>query len=75
MADLLDMEKINALPQPLLAKILGTWWPINDICVETGLMRIDVCGLLDRKHFTDATMLRDDLGQEHDPDLFYLEDE
>ncbi len=76
MADLLDMTYINSLPQPFVVKLLGDdtfSWGVHDIDVETGLLRIDVCGLLDAKHISDVKMFRDDCGKEHHPDDFYLD--
>ena len=77
MSDLLNMELINSLPQPLWGSENGQdwWWPIVDICVETGLCRIDVCGKLQTMHFTDFLIIRDDAQAMHEPDSFYLEDE
>ena len=45
--DLLRMDFINSLQQPIMCTELdGTQWPLYDLDVETGLMRIDVCGKL-----------------------------
>lgn len=74
MSDLLDMDRLNSLPQPLWVNSSATWWPVHDIDVETGLLRIDVCGMLDVLHFGGITGLRDAHGNEHDPDDFYLDD-
>lgn len=72
--DLLDMEKINSLPHPLSAWHLGRFWPIHDIDVQTGLMRIDACGMLDVLHFGGLIQFRDSDGKIHDPEDFYLEE-
>lgn len=72
--DLLDMDYINSLPQPFLGRTLGTgnWeWEIHDIEVQTGLVRINVCGLLEVKHISDFSLFRDMNGVEHSPDGFY----
>lgn len=56
--DILDMDYINSLAQPL-------WdgdWPVYDICVETGLYRIDVCGLLEVRHIDRCFNMKDALG-------------
>lgn len=72
--DLLDMAYINSLPQPFLGRMLGgREWPIHDIDVQTGLVRIDVCGLLDVKHIGDFTSFRDDRGVDHPADGFYVD--
>lgn len=75
MTDKLNMEALNALPQPLLARFGGgDVWPIHDIEVGTGLMRIDVAGRLQVKEFCEMIEIIDDWGNTHDPDSFYLED-
>lgn len=76
MGDMLRMDALNALPQPLFVRISGgDYWPVHDIDVETGLLRIDVIGLLDVSHFGSVLNLRDAEGIEHNPDDFYNEDE
>jgi len=67
--DMLDMEYINSLPQPL-------WdgeWPVYDIEVETGLYRIDVCGLLEVRHIDRCMMMKDATGKTHYVGDFYLD--
>jgi hypothetical protein len=77
MTDILNMELINSLPQPLFGKGYGRdhWWPIVDIDVETGLCRIDVCGLLEVRQFSDFRYIRDDAQTLHEPDRFYLNED
>ena len=79
-ADLLDMAYINSLPQPFLAQKWGSkgddWlWPVHDIEVQTGLVRIDVCGKLDVLHMGDIKRFKDDKGKWHDADDFYSDAE
>ncbi len=77
MADLLNMALINSLPQPFMVRLLGEktfGWPLHDLDVETGLLRLDVCGKLDAKRIGDVSAFRDDGGQEHDAETFYLDD-
>ncbi len=72
MADKLKMDALNALPHPLLARFIGgDVWPVLDICVETGLMRIDVCGMADRHHFVDVAVIIDGDGGEHAAEQFW----
>jgi hypothetical protein len=73
--DLLDMAYINRLPQPLFAREFGSqsWWPVNDIEVQTGLYRIDVCGKLDVCHVGSVAQFRDADGRLHDPEDFYVD--
>lgn len=74
--DLLNMAFINSLPQPLFGSENGIdwWWPIHDIDVQTGVLRIDVCGLLQVMHISDYSVIRDDAGSLHRWEDFYLED-
>lgn len=75
MSDLLNIDLINSLPQPLWVsrKGKGWWWPVYDICVETGLVRIDVCGKLQANHITEWWYVRDDAQVIHETETFYLE--
>ena len=70
--DKLNMDHINSLPQPFIVRFCGgDEWPVYDIDVETGLLRIDVCGKLQVKHIGEATVFRDMDGVEHDAETFY----
>ena len=73
MSDKLNMEYINSLPQPFTARLYGgDEWELYDIDVETGLLRIDVCGKAQVMHISDVNLFRDMDGIEHDSDTFYL---
>ena len=59
--DRLDMAYINSLPLPL-------WdgdWPVYDIDVETGLYRINACGLLEVRHIDRCHTMKDSTGKTH----------
>ena len=72
MSDLLRIHHINSLPQPFIAHFYGgSEWPVYDIDVETGLIRIDVCGLLEIKQIGDVKFFRDMNHVEHDAESFY----
>lgn len=72
MSDILDMDYINSLPQPFIGRQLGGWWwAVHDFEVQTGMMRIDVCGLLQVTHIGEFTAFRDGSGIEHDAEGFY----
>jgi hypothetical protein len=74
--DLLLLDKINSLPHPLFGKFLGGWcWPIFDIDVQTGLLRIDVCGKLQVSGVGELTCLVDANMTEHPIEQFYNEEE
>lgn len=69
--DLLDMEYINSLPLPL-------WdgdWPVCEIEVETGLYRIDVCGLFEVRHIDRCHRMKDSNGKTHFVGDFWLDPE
>jgi hypothetical protein len=46
-------------------------WPVETIDVETGLMRIDVCGKLQRLHIGGVGEFVDADGKLHDPETLY----
>lgn len=73
--DLLDMDYINSLPQPLWAETLMSDWPVYDIDVQTGLLRIDVCGLLDVMHIGQFITMKDANGKRHYVGDFYTDPE
>ena len=74
--DLLDMDYINSLPQSLWVNTGGmSYFPIHDIDVQTGLLRIDVCGLLDVLHIGSLFTIRDGHGKEHYVGDFYTDPE
>lgn len=73
MADLLRLDYINSLPQPFLATLIGNGgeWELHDIDVQTGLLRINACGMLDVMEISDVKYFTDLNGVKHDPDTFY----
>ena len=75
MGDLLRIDHINSLQQPLQVREYGsdTWWELHDICVETGLLRFLVGGLLQRSHISEIAAFKGMDGIEHDPDTFYTD--
>jgi len=76
MPDILKADLINSLPQPLTVRLLGEkepMWELHDIDVETGLLRINVCGKLQGMHISDIGDFTDMDGVTHDPDSFYCE--
>ena len=74
MSDKLNMAHINSLPQPFIAHFCGGGeWPVHDIDVETGLVRIDVVGKLQVTHIGAIAWFRDMDGVEHDSDMFFVD--
>jgi len=58
--DILDGFKFNSLPSPVTAKMLGgSEWCIEALDVQTGAMRLDVCGKIDLSHFSEVIELID----------------
>lgn len=73
--DRLKMDHINSLPQPFIGVFVGgDRWPIEDIDVQTGLLRIDVCGRLQVKHIGEVRNFVDADGGIHDPESFFVDD-
>lgn len=75
MSDLLNMDKLNSMGQLYGKEWDDFWWPITSICVQTGLCRIDVCGMPQPMHFGDFSRIKGDSGEEFQTDDFYLEDQ
>ena len=72
MNDLLRIDHINSLPQPLMARTFGGGdWEVEFICVETGCMRINVCGPSQNTHIDEVLYFVDDAGTKHSTDSFY----
>lgn len=71
--DLLDMDWINSLPQPLFVTKYSRdyLWPVIDIEVQTGLLRIDVVGLSETWHWGDVWLVQDGAGREYEGYAFY----
>lgn len=73
--DLLLMDKINALPHPLMIRGFSHdyWWPVIDIEVQTGLYRIDVCGMVECRQMSSCGQIMDGSGKVHYVDEFYVD--
>lgn len=72
MSDELRMDYINSLPHPLTVTFFGDdEWPLYYVCVETGLMKIDVCGMLENRQFGEVKLVTDADGGKHDAEVFY----
>lgn len=72
--DKLRLDYINSLPRPLIVRLVGDkepLWPLEFICVETGLLKFDVCGRLQNGHIADVGEFTDADGIVHDPETFY----
>jgi len=74
MNDLLRLEHINSLPQPFIATFCGgDEWPVYDIDVETGLLRIDVVGKLQVMDIGEVMHFTDEAGDKHEAETFYCD--
>ena len=72
--DKLRIDYINSLPQPFIATFFGnSEWPVHDIDVQTGLLRIDVCGMLQSEHIGAVKFFTDEAGEKHDAETFYTD--
>lgn len=72
--DVICIEKFNSLSSPVTASMYGggEYW-IETLDVQTGLMRLDVCGQIDLSSFGLVKSLIDADGISHDPDDFWVE--
>jgi len=76
MGDLLRLDYINSLPQPFIATFCGGGeWPVYDIDVKTGLLRIDIVGKLQVTEIGEIDFFTDEAGKKHDTDSFYSDHE
>lgn len=72
--DRLRIDYINSLPQPLWAETWkGDKWPVETICVQTGLVQCDIGGKIQTYQFEDITHFIDDEGAVHDPGTFEID--
>ena len=77
MGDILNIDYINSLPQPLRLRFYGdksNWWEVESIDVESGCLRIIVCGLLQVSHIREVAAFKDMNDVEYDPATFYREE-
>ena len=58
MSDILNMEKINNLGS-LIVEMNGSKYNLEFVCVETGVARINVCGLSQNCHWIDFSKILD----------------
>ena len=74
MADLLRMDYIRSL-EPLMVSmgVNDTFYDLETLCVQTGLLRYDVCGKLDRGHIAEVYQFKDWDGNTYEPDEFYTD--
>ena len=74
MSELLRFDYINSLPQPFLATLLGgDDWLVVDICVVSGIVRLDICGAVDIMDISDVVFFTDSLGSIHYAENFFTE--
>lgn len=74
MSDLLNMEKINSLG-PIMGELSSGVYDIESVCVETGLCRVNVCGLVQLNYWRDFYRILDWDENEYETDSFYLDEE
>jgi hypothetical protein len=73
MPDLLSLEKINALSHPLMIRPFRSdpWYGLIDIDVQTGLYRMDVCGMWQLGSVSSCEQIMDGDGAIHDMEIFF----
>ena len=72
MPDILNIERINSIG-PIVVEMSGSKYDLESVCVETGLSRINVCGLVQNCCWSDFSKIIDWDANEYDPDLFYID--
>lgn len=73
MKDLLNEKYINELSGPLLVIANGNKFPVIEICVETGIVIVDVFGKSEPFRMQEISGILDGSGLVHEPDVFYAE--
>ena len=76
MGDLLKLDAINSLPQPLYIRFYGdknTMWPVESIDTETGCARIDVCWMLQTTHISEFSYMQTSDGDVVDIESLYCD--
>lgn len=75
MSDLLKINSFNRLQHPLFCRFAGDSSDslIETVCVQTGLMRIDVYGKIDHRHIGEVMEIVDGDGNRYDVDDFYID--
>ena len=71
--DMLNAELINSLGYLIGEKRCGTRYDIETICVETGLLRFNVCGMIECGEISDFSYIIGDDGIKRNVDDFYLD--
>lgn len=71
-ADRLNIDLINSKGQLFVDLGGNWWWPVFDIDVQTGLFRIDVCGLLECHEWCEALQFRDESRELFWPEMFEM---
>lgn len=72
MSDILRLDHINSLPQPFIATMLGgSCYDVELICVETGLMTINVSGMPQNTDIGEVISFTDQNGTVHPMETFF----
>lgn len=77
MSDLLKIDSFNNLQHPLFCRFGADKHDslIETVCVQTGLMRIDVYGQIDLRQIGEVIEIVDGDGNRYDVDDFYIDSE
>lgn len=69
MTDKVCIKHLEDMEWPVFANIMPGSWPVEEICLETGIVIIDACGISQVVLFEDVLSITDDCG-----DNFYPEE-
>jgi len=68
MTDKISIKHLEDMEWPVFANILSGSWPVEEICLETGIVIIDACGISQGILFGDVISLTDDCGDTYYPE-------
>lgn len=71
--DILNAELINSMGHILVIDRNGSEYDVESICVQTGLLRFIVCGLVDVGEITDFSFVLGDDGIKRNVDSLFLD--
>lgn len=66
--DKISIKHVEAMQWPVFANIMSGSWPVEEVCLETGIVIIDACGISQGVLFDDVFSLIDDCGETYYPE-------
>ena len=64
----MKVKHLDDMEWPVFATLVSGDWHVIDICLDTGFLTIDACGILQPVNFDDVIHLTDDAGDTYYPE-------